>query len=153
MTESSNNPENVITTDDDGTLEEKEEEPDWNLFHALQATQGSISQLRQQSRAAPLGPNAEDNLRAIESFEGNGNGIGDLGLESVSPSGQTGTETYGTPSTRFAGTPGQAFMGQVGRRMRTESGQIGSSPLARQELESQYTTSLLTASNLRHSST
>lgn len=46
--------------------QEKEEEPDWNLFHALQSTRGAMGELRASAKTSPVGYGAEDELRRIE---------------------------------------------------------------------------------------
>lgn len=46
--------------------QEKEDEPDWNLFHALQSTRGAMGELRQSAKSSPVGYGAEDELKRIE---------------------------------------------------------------------------------------
>lgn len=104
---------------EDSREDEDTEEPDWNLFHALNSTRSALSDLTQQSRTpvVPRDPSAE-----VRTLEGSTTGMG----STIPPMSSFGGQTPGTG----IGTPTPGFLGPVGSRLRTTS-HIASSPLAR----------------------
>jgi hypothetical protein len=52
--------------DEEEQEQEQEQEPDWNLFHALQSTQGALGDLRRLAREEPTKRDPKAEMRDAE---------------------------------------------------------------------------------------